>query len=258
MTRIPSLDALAPNAFPDPAGALTEPNGLLAFGGDLSPGRLVAAYAHGVFPWYSEGDPLLWWSPDPRCVFATDGVHCSHSLAKFIRKCRWQWSMDRAFEAVMRGCAAPRDGEPGTWITPDMLTAYANLHRLGHAHSPEVWDGDTLVGGTYGVAVGRMFSAESMFSRRDTASKVALLALAHALRDRGFPWIDAQVPNPHLLRMGARTLPRSRFLTELAHLAALPGLQEWPRALTPVAVSRVGDPDRGTPSREDLRSKPSG
>lgn len=234
MTRIQPLDALAPAAFPDPAGALADPNGLLAFGGDLSPQRLVAAYAHGIFPWYSEGDPLLWWSPDPRCVFATDGVHVSHSLAKFIRHCNWQWSMDRAFEDVMRGCAAPRDGHPSTWITPDMLAAYTDLHLLGHAHSLEIWEGDTLVGGTYGVAVGRMFSAESMYSRRTNASKVALHALAQVLRARGFPWIDAQVPNSHLLRMGARALPRSRFLVELARLAAQPAAIDWPRTRSPV------------------------
>ncbi|MDE2055532.1 MAG: leucyl/phenylalanyl-tRNA--protein transferase, partial [Xanthomonadaceae bacterium] len=165
MTRIQPLDALAPAFFPDPRNALSEPNGLLAFGGDLSPQRLVAAYTRGIFPWYSEGDPLLWWSPDPRCVFATDAVHLSRSLAKFLRKSSWQWSMDRAFEDVIRACAAPRKDQQGTWITPDMITAYTNLHLLGYAHSLEVWDGDALVGGLYGVAIGRMFSAESMFSR---------------------------------------------------------------------------------------------
>lgn len=234
MNRIQPLDALAPNLFPDPARALANPNGLLAFGGDLSPQRLVAAYSHGIFPWYSEGDPLLWWSPDPRCVFATDGVHVSHSLARFLHKCTWTWSMDRAFDEVTYACAGPRKGESGTWITHDMLTAYTNLHLLGHAHSLEVWDDEALVGGIYGVAVGRMFSAESMFSRRPNASKVALLALARTLRERGFPWIDAQVPNPHLLRMGARTIPRQRFLDELARLTGQPAARDWPRAMTPV------------------------
>lgn len=231
MTRlqIQSLDAAAPDAFPSPARALSSPNGLLAFGGDLSPARLRAAYSHGIFPWYSEGDPLLWWSPDPRCVFAIDGVHVSHSLAKFLRHCAWTWTVDRAFEDVMLGCAAPRHGQDGTWITPDMRVAYVNLHALGHAHSIEVWEGDRLVGGTYGVASGRAFSAESMFSRRTNASKVALLALAMVLRERGSPWIDAQVPNPHLMRMGAHTLPRARFLRELALLAAQRPLTGWPR-----------------------------
>lgn len=228
--KIQPLDPLAPELLPDPRNALSEPNGLLAFGGDLSPQRLIAAYTRGIFPWYSEGDPLLWWSPDPRCVFATDGVHRSRSLARFLRKSAWQWSMDQAFEDVMRACAAPREGQQGTWITRDMITAYTNLHLLGYAHSLEVWDCDVLVGGLYGVAVGRMFSAESMFSRRTNASKVALHALAHALRGRGFPLIDAQVPNPHLLRMGAHEMPRARFLAELARLTAEPAPQDWPRA----------------------------
>lgn len=233
MIRIQPLDPLAPALFPDPRHALAEPNGLLAFGGDLSPQRLVAAYTRGIFPWYSEGDPLLWWSPNPRCVFATDAVHRSRSLAKFLRKSTWQWSMDCAFEEVMRACAAPREDQQGTWITPDMITAYTNLHRLGYAHSLEVWDDDELVGGLYGVAVGRMFSAESMFSRRTNASKVALHALAGTLRGRGFPLIDAQVPNPHLVRMGAHDMPRARFLSELARLVAEAAPQDWPRARIP-------------------------
>ena len=234
MMRIQPLDPRKPDRFPDPRGALADPNGLLAFGGDLSPQRLVAAYTRGIFPWYSEGDPLLWWSPDPRCVFATNAVHRSRSLAKFIRSSTWQWSMDRAFEDVMRACAAPRADQQGTWITPDMIVAYTNLHMLGYAHSLEVWDGDTLVGGLYGVAVGRMFSAESMFSRRSNASKVALHALAQTLRERGFPLIDAQVPNPHLLRMGAHAMPRQRFLATLERLAAEPPAQDWPCARTDV------------------------
>lgn len=237
MSRIHSIDLLAPDAFPDPATALGEPNGLLAFGGDLSPQRLVAAYKRGIFPWYSEGDPLLWWSPDPRCLFATDGVHESRSLRRFLRHCDWSWSMDRAFGPVMRKCAAPRAGQHGTWITPDMLTAYTNLHLLGHAHSLEIWEDDELVGGVYGVVVGRMFCAESMFSRRSNASKVALVMLAATLRERGMPWIDAQVPNPHLLALGARLLPRARFLDELARLVALPAPRDWPTMRTPVRAS---------------------
>ena len=235
MIRIRDLDTLAPYTFPDPERALADPNGLLAFGGDLSPRRLVAAYSHGIFPWYAEGDPLLWWSPDPRCVFASDGVHVSRSLAKSLRKSAWRWSMDRAFADVMRACAAPRAGQDGTWITGDMLIAYARLHGLGHAHSLEVWDGDELVGGVYGICTGRMFSAESMFSRRSNASKAALIALAYVLRARGFPWIDAQVPNPHLMRMGARTIPRRRYLEELARLVAQPAPRDWPKSISPVA-----------------------
>jgi leucyl/phenylalanyl-tRNA--protein transferase len=249
MSRIVRLGVLTPDRFPEPERALEDPNGLLAFGGDLLPERLVSAYTHGIFPWYSEGEPLLWWSPDPRCVFATDGVHVSHSLRGFIRKSTWQWSMDAGFSTVMRECAAPRARQDGTWITADMLTAYANLHALGVAHSLEVWNGDALVGGTYGVAIGRMFSAESMFSRRTNASKVALVALAHALRQRGFPWIDAQVPNPHLIRMGARVMPRRRFLDELARLAPLPAVTDWPRARTPVApLATAPDTQRAGPA----------
>lgn len=249
MTRIQPLDVLAPAFFPDPRSALSEPNGLLAFGGDLSPQRLVAAYTRGIFPWYSEGDPLLWWSPDPRCVFATDAVHLSRSLAKFLRKSSWQWSMDRAFEDVVRACAAPREDQQGTWITPDMITAYTNLHLLGYAHSLEVWDGDALVGGLYGVSIGRMFSAESMFSRRTNASKVALHALARILRERGFPLIDAQVPNPHLLRMGAHAMPRPRFLAKLARLTAETAPHDWPRARTPVRDGCWENSDHGIPLR---------
>ncbi len=249
MTRILPLELLPPDTFPDPDTALREPNGLLAFGGDLSPQRLIAAYSRGIFPWYSEGDPLLWWSPDPRCVFATDGVHVSHSLAKFLRRCTWQWSVDHAFEDVVRACAAPRENQQGTWITPDMQVAYTNLHRLGYAHSLEIWDDGRLIGGIYGVSTGRMFSAESMFSRSTNASKIALLALARTLAARGFPWIDAQVPNPHLLRMGARTLPRKRFLAELERLASETSSHDWPRVLAPVrelSPARKPGDDRGT------------
>ncbi|MGH8115183.1 MAG: leucyl/phenylalanyl-tRNA--protein transferase [Rhodanobacteraceae bacterium] len=235
MIRIRRLDTLAPNSFPDPARALADPNGLLAFGGDLSPQRLVAAYSQGIFPWYSEGNPLLWWSPDPRCVFATDGVHVSHSLAKSLHKSQWRWGMNRAFDDVIRACAAPRARQDGTWITDDMITAYTNLHMLGYAHSLEIWDDDALIGGLYGVCVGRLFSAESMFSSRSDASKAALVALAQVLSSRDFPWIDAQVPNPHLLRMGAQTIPRRQYLDDLARLANHPASRDWPRTLAPVA-----------------------
>lgn len=180
-------------------------------------------------------------------MFATDGVHLSRSLAKFLRKCEWTWSMDLAFDEVMRACAGPRAGQSGTWITPDMLTAYNNLHLLGHAHSLEIWDADTLIGGIYGVVVGRMFSAESMFSLRTNASKLALHALANVLRERGFPWIDAQVPNPHLMRMGARTIPRRQFLEELARLVAQPAPRDWPRSRSPVRSGCRGKSRHGRP-----------
>lgn len=227
MIRIAQLDQDDPDRFPDPAHALADPNGLLAFGGDLSPQRLLAAYARGIFPWYSQGDPLLWWSPDPRCVFATDHVHIARRMARTLRKSTWMLSMDRAFTRVIWECAAPRDGESGTWITNDMILAYTRLHQIGHAHSLEVWDCDELVGGIYGVAVGRAFSAESMFSRTGGASKVALIALCRALHDWGFPLLDAQVPNPHLLRMGAVTLPRAAFLHEWHALVRQPRPDTW-------------------------------
>lgn len=227
MIRLAQLDPAVPEAFPDPARALDDPNGLLAFGGDLTPARLMAAYGRGIFPWYGEGDPLMWWSPDPRCVFSTDGVHRSKRLQRSLRHSAWSLSMDQAFVDVMRACAAPRAGESGTWITADMLIAYTNLHQLGYAHSLEVWDADRLIGGIYGVAIGQIFSAESMFSHADNASKVALIALCRALRGWNFPLLDAQVPNPHLMRMGAVTLPRAEYLHQLQTLTTQPGPDVW-------------------------------
>jgi leucyl/phenylalanyl-tRNA--protein transferase len=235
MMRLTPLRDDDPETFPDPAHALRDPNGLLAFGGDLSPRRLVAAYSRGIFPWYSEGDPLLWWSPDPRCVFATDGVHVSRRLRRTLKRSEWTLSMDRAFARVMRECAAPRAGEPGTWITGDMLAAYTRLHELGFAHSLEVWNGEALVGGIYGVSIGRAFSAESMFSRVTDASKVALVALCRTLYRWGFPLLDAQVPNPHLQRMGAITIPRDDYLHQLRTLVEAPGPQSWSVPFTQVS-----------------------
>ena len=227
MIRIVQLDGMEPSRFPDPALALRDPNGLLAFGGDLSPARLLAAYRRGIFPWFSHGDPLLWWSPDPRCVFRTDTVHVSRRLMRALRHSHWTLSVDRAFAEVMHACAAPRGADPGTWITPEMIEAYTHLHALGHAHSLEVWSGGELIGGIYGVSIGRSFSAESMFSRANDASKVALLALCRALHGWGFPLLDAQVPNPHLRRMGAVTLPRVEFLRQWRELVSLPGPASW-------------------------------
>ncbi|HEY3520373.1 MAG TPA: leucyl/phenylalanyl-tRNA--protein transferase [Rhodanobacteraceae bacterium] len=227
MIRIAQLDASSPARFPDPAQAQRDPNGLLAFGGDLSPARLLAAYAQGIFPWFGHGDPLLWWSPDPRCVFRTDAVHVSRRFRRTLRRSPWTLSIDRAFVEVMHACAAPRDDDPGTWITPEMIEAYTSLHHLGHAHSLEVWDEAELIGGIYGVSIGHAFSAESMFSRADDASKVALVALCRTLHRWNFPMVDAQVPNPHLLRMGAIALPRTDFLREWRELAPLSGPIEW-------------------------------
>ena len=206
------LDPADPTAFPPATLALDDPDGLLAVGGDLSPERLLAAYRQGIFPWYSEGQPILWWSPDPRTVLYPDRIHVSRRLARTLRRTALRFTADHAFEAVVAGCAEPRTGQGGTWITGAMAQAYARLHRLGRAHSVEVWDGDRLVGGIYGVAMGRVFFGESMFSRVRDASKMAMVRLGERLTTWGYRLIDAQVYNPHLARLGAETLPRSRFL----------------------------------------------
>jgi len=222
--RLPQLGADPASPFPPAGTALREPDGLLAMGGDLSPQRLLNAYAHGVFPWFSDGQPILWWSPDPRTVFRTDGLHLSARMRRELRRSEWRIVADRDFGAVIAACAsAPRPGQDGTWITRDMQAAYCGLHRLGHAHSIEVRDGGRLVGGLYGVAIGRMFFGESMFSAESGGSKVALAALALRLREWGWPLIDAQVGNPHLDTLGAEAWPRPRFLAAVAEACAQPG-----------------------------------
>lgn len=218
------LDEDPASPFPDAALALREPDGLLAAGGDLSPTRLLNAYRAGIFPWFSEGQPPLWWSPDPRAVFRTDGVARSKRFRRAMRASTWVVRADTAFDHVIRTCARiPRAGQPGTWITASMIDAYAALHRLGHAHSIEVFDEGMLVGGLYGVAVGDAFFGESMFSRAPDGSKVAIAALAHVLSDWGWPIIDAQVENDHLLRLGAERWPRARFLEATSRLVERPG-----------------------------------
>ena len=218
----PALLAPDPEApFPPADQALDHPEGLLAVGGDLSPVRLLNAYRHGIFPWSSEGQPLLWWSPDPRVVFRTGGVHLSRRFRRGLARSTWVVRADHAFEAVVSRCArAPRPGQDGTWITGEMEAAYARLHHDGHAHSIEVMEGHDLVGGLYGVAVGRMFFAESMFSDRSGGSKVALAALARRLGSWGWPLVDAQLENPHLQRLGAEAWSRQRFLGAIAPLVA--------------------------------------
>lgn len=212
--RLPwALDARADAPFPPAETALREPDGLLAVGGDLTPVRLLNAYAGGVFPWFSDGQPLLWWSPDPRMVFRTDGVHLSSRFRRSLRARPWVVRADTCFAEVIAACATSvRPGQDGTWITDAMREAYVALHRMGHAHSVEVFEGERLVGGIYGVAIGRMFFGESMFSAASGGSKVALAALAHRLAQWGWPLIDAQVENDHLLSMGAEHWPRERFL----------------------------------------------
>jgi leucyl/phenylalanyl-tRNA--protein transferase len=209
-----------PPWFPPVEQALDEPPGLLAAGGDLSPPRLLAAYRRGVFPWYSPGQPVLWWAPDPREVLFCNEFTPSRSLRKSQRNRGYSLAVDRDFEAVIRACAAPRPGARGTWITDDMCAAYVRLHQLGIAHSIETWHGSTLVGGLYGVELGRIFFGESMFSRATDASKVALAHLVERCRARGVEVIDCQLPSPHLKSLGTRSLPRSEFMALLARVIA--------------------------------------
>jgi leucyl/phenylalanyl-tRNA--protein transferase len=204
--------------FPPPESALRDPHGLLCAGADLSVGRLLAAYRNGIFPWYSGDEPILWWSPDPRMVLFCDELKVARSLAKNLRNKGFEIRIDSAFSRVIRACAEPRRSEPGTWIGKEMQAAYVALHRAGHAHSFETWQEDRLVGGLYGVAIGRAFFGESMFSRATDASKVALVGLVATLRARGFPMIDCQQRTPLLASLGAREIPRRGFLRRLAAL----------------------------------------
>lgn len=210
--------------FPPVEEALREPNGLLAAGGDLSTPRLLQAYERGIFPWFGDGDPVLWWSPDPRMVLATDGMRITRSLRKTIRGGRFRVTADTAFPSVMAACAEPRPDQDGTWITGDVFDAYCTLASLGVAHSIEAWEGTTLVGGLYGVALGRMFFGESMFSRRSDASKVALAHLVRQLRRWSFPLIDCQMSTSHLASLGARTVSRAEFLTVVRRCVTEPAV----------------------------------
>jgi leucyl/phenylalanyl-tRNA--protein transferase len=204
--------------FPDTQQALTYPNGLLAVGGDLSMRRLLSAYQRGIFPWYEDPQPILWWSPDPRSVLFPDEINVSRSLARTMRRDRFRITTDRAFHRVLSGCAAPRARERGTWITNNMARAYMELHRSGFAHSIEVWDEqEQLQGGLYGVALGKVFFGESMFSRVSDASKLALVALTRVMADHSLELIDCQVESDHLNSMGARNIPRVDFEFYLPH-----------------------------------------
>ena len=213
--------------FPPVSRALRSPNGLLAAGGALSTARLLDAYRHGIFPWFNPGEPILWWSPDPRMVLIPAKFKISRSLAKMLRKSKYSVRFDTAFEAVMRACAAPRDGHHGTWISDDMIAAYCALHQIGHAHSVEVWMEDKLVGGVYGVSIGRMFYGESMFSRVSNASKIALAHLARQLDRWQFRMIDCQMKTPHLASLGAREIARSEFIAQLQELIHYTPVTEW-------------------------------
>lgn len=201
----------APEWFPPPEQALDDPPGLLAAGGDLSPARLLAAYRRGIFPWYSPGQPVLWWSPNPRTVLFPDEFRVSRSLAKTVRNGGFSVAVDRDFEATIDGCAAPRPQSLGTWITPEMRAAYLALYRLGHAHSVETRLGRELVGGLYGVRLGGVFFGESMFSSARDASKVALAHLVAVCRRNSIAVIDCQLASRHLASLGARSIPRAQF-----------------------------------------------
>lgn len=213
---IPWLDPADP--FPPVERALAEPDGLLAAGADLSPARLLDAYRRGIFPWFSAGQPVLWWSPDPRMVLRPAEIRVTRSLARTLRARRYEIRTDTAFAAVMRACAAPRPGQDGTWISDAMIAAYGELHRRGVAHSVETWIDGQLAGGLYGLALGRAFFGESMFARVPDASKIALVHLARTLERRGFGLIDCQVHTDHLASLGAREMPRADFVRRLDEL----------------------------------------
>jgi len=213
MISLQWLEAESSTGFPAIDTALNEPDGLLAAGGDLSTQRLIRAYKEGIFPWYSTGEPILWWSPDPRFVLCPEQIKISRSLGKNIRNSSFEIRMDTAFEQVMSTCASqPRKDQPGTWITDEMRQAYFNMHRAGHAHCVECWNGDELVGGLYGIHTGQVFCGESMFSRQSNASKIALVHLCQFLQHHGFKLIDSQVYTEHMERLGAKMIPRSEYI----------------------------------------------
>lgn len=218
-----------------PAAELAGTEGLLAVGGDLSPKMLLRAYGRGIFPWYGQGEPILWWSPDPRFVLFPAEFHAGRSLKKILQRGVFTFTFDRAFGEVVSGCALPRPDQSGTWITPAMRDAYVALHRLGYAHSLETWKDGKLAGGIYGISLGRCFFAESMFHLADNASKVALAVLAETLRKRSFVFIDCQIPSPHLAGWGARPVSRRRYL-ELLRAGLSPHTRrgDWGDILPPL------------------------
>ena len=216
--------------FPPLEFALREPNGLLCAGGDLSPQRIIRAYRQGIFPWYSRGEPVLWWSPNPRMVLVPSEFNLTRSLRKTLRSGNYRVQFDSHFPAIIRACArTPRKGQTGTWITAEMQAAYGTLFELGHAHSVETWVNDKLVGGLYGLAIGKMFYGESMFSHATDASKIAIAHLARFLDTQGFGLIDCQMNTPHLASLGAREISRQAFISQLNGLTAIPPENgRWP------------------------------
>ncbi|MBT8077597.1 MAG: leucyl/phenylalanyl-tRNA--protein transferase [Gammaproteobacteria bacterium] len=224
-----------PDAFPPVETAFVEPDGLLAAGGDLSPQRLLYAYRNGIFPWYDEGQPILWWSPDPRCVMLPGKFHASRRLLRALRNATFEVTFNTAFDRVIRACAGDRPGQRGTWITAEMRHAYRELHRSGWAHSIEIWDEDRLAGGLYGIGIGKAFFGESMFSRSSNGSKAAMLVLTRLLREQQFDILDCQVVSPHLLTLGAGLMPRRTF-TDLLESACADAEQcrFWPTRKLPI------------------------
>lgn len=228
LRRLPRLDARDDEQpFPPADSALTEPNGLLAYGGSLTPRRLEQAYRQGIFPYFQSDQPIQWWSPDPRAVLFPERIKVSTTLKRRIRQTTYSVSFNRRFREVVLACAAPRAKASGTWITRDIVDAYCQLHELGRAHSMEVWRGEELVGGLYGVSLGAAFFGESMFSRASDASKVGFVYQARQLGAWGFHFIDCQFPTPHLERMGISSLPRAEYLRRLQHAMAQPDHERW-------------------------------
>lgn len=228
--------------FPPVHRAERQPNGLLAVGGDLSPERLLNAYRSGIFPWFSADQPILWWSPNPRTVLFPERMAPNRSLRKAMRNRGLRVSMDQCFRQVMEGCAAPRAGADGTWITDEMRAAYLQLHRLGHAHSVEVWQGEELVGGLYGIGIGRIFFGESMFTRVRDASKVGFAHLVERLRRAHYRLIDCQVYTGHLVSLGAEEIPRNRFIELLRIGCEEPGIvDDWARPPLPPHIPGTGE-----------------
>lgn len=235
------LDPLSPvNAFPDIELALEEPDGLLAVGGDLSVNRLLSAYSRGIFPWYNDDQPILWWSPNPRAVLYPGQLKISRSMKKRLRKQEYRITLDQDFAAVIQHCAAPRSSQAGTWIIAEMQQAYLKLHERGYAHSVEAWDGEELVGGLYGISIGKMFFGESMFSRRTDASKVAFIHLVRQLQAWGYPLIDCQVSSEHLTTLGAIEISRRDFRQQVEQLTMLHGQPNpWQMADTETLLSDI-------------------
>jgi leucyl/phenylalanyl-tRNA--protein transferase len=244
-----------PDFFPHPDTAFAVPDGLLAAGGDLSEERLLYAYRHGIFPWYEQGQPILWWSPDPRCVLYPQAFHLSRRTKQYLRNSEYEVTFNCCFSDVISACAAVRPAQHGTWITADMQAAYTAMHAAGWAHSIEIWSGNLLAGGLYGLTIGRAFFAESMFSRRSNASKAAMFVLCKTLAEAGFAVLDCQIPSRHLTSLGATLMPREEFLALLQRACAGPGrFRDWPDGRRKIAaiVAGFGGSNSDYGSKTDL------